>query len=253
MKNRKSKNKLWRFLYKFHRYTGLSSALVLLMLAVTGIALNHTDRLKLDSTMIQSSTLLDWYGIKSRSKLTSYALKKHWITQSEQQLFFNHAPLLKTENKLRGAIETADYIAIAFNQSLLLLTLEGEIIEQTQFDRLEKIGLNLQQQVIIQANQLIQTSDDDLISWHPYSKQDISWSHTSKPPSFLAKKIKKDARSTILPLERVVLDLHSGRFFGIIGVIIVDLAGLFLILLALSGCAIWIKHKLRSHKLRNGK
>ncbi len=245
-RNRKSKNRLWRFLYKFHRYTGLSSALVLLMLAVTGIALNHTDRLKLDSTMIQSSTILDWYGIKSPSELTSYALKKHWIIQSEQQLYFNHSPLLKTENKLRGAIETTDYIAIAFNQSLLLLTLEGEIIEQTQFDRLEKIGMNPQQQVIIQANQLIQTSDDDLISWHPYSKQDMSWSNTSTPPSFLAQKIKNAARSTILPLERVILDLHSGRFFGIMGVIIVDLAGLFLIFLALTGCAIWIKHKLRS-------
>jgi hypothetical protein len=246
MKNRKNKNKLWRFLYKFHRYTGLCSALVLLMLAVTGIALNHTDRLKLDSTMIQSSTLLDWYGIKSPSELSSYALKKHWITQSEQQIFFNHSPLLKTKNKLKGAIETTDYIVIAFNQSLLLVTLEGEIIEQTQFDHLEKIGLNPQQQVIIQANQLIQTSDDDLLSWHPYSKQDISWSHASKPPSFLAKKIKNAARSTILPLERVLLDLHSGRFFGIMGVFIVDLAGLLLILLALSGCAIWIKHKLRS-------
>jgi len=41
------KNWFWRFLYKLHRYTGLFSALILIMLAVTGIALNHTEDLEL--------------------------------------------------------------------------------------------------------------------------------------------------------------------------------------------------------------
>jgi len=244
----KNNFKIWHFLYKFHRYTGLSSAIILLMLAITGIALNHTEKLKLDSQMIQSKTILDWYGIKSPDNLSSFPTKNHWLTQSSQQIYLDYSPLPKTENTLIGAIETDDYMVAAFNHSLLLLSLTGEIIEQIPIESLEKIGLNSQHQIIIMSRQRTQYSNDELLSWNPYNKQDISWSTLSPLPNSIANSIKTSARSNILPLERVILDLHSGRFFGTIGLLIVDLCGLLLILLVMSGCAIWLKHKLRSFR-----
>jgi hypothetical protein len=244
----KNNHKIWRFLFKFHRYTGLSSAIVLLMLAITGIALNHTDELKLDTQMIESESILNWYGIQTSSNLTSFPTQTHWLSQSGQQIYFGHASLRKTENILIGAIETNDFIVTAFNNYLLLLTSEGETIEQIPIDKLEKIGINSLHQVIIQSKQLTLFSDDDLISWQPYTKRDISWSKPMPLPTLIANKIKKIARSNILPLERVLLDLHSGRFFGNMGVIIVDITGVLLVLLVLSGCTIWLKHKLRSFR-----
>lgn len=240
--------KIWRFLYKFHRYIGLSSAIILLMLAITGIALNHTEELSLNTRMIQSGTILDWYGIKSPDNLNSFSTKNHWLTQSDQQIYLDHSPLSITENKLIGAIETNNFIAAAFRNSILLLSSEGETIERITIETLEEIGINSQLQVIIKSKQLIQYSNDDLISWHPYTKQDISWSTPSSLPTIITNKIKQTARSNILPLERVLLDLHSGRFFGTVGVVIIDLCGLLLIFLVLSGCAIWLKHKLRSYR-----
>jgi len=74
---KKNKNQIWRFLYKLHRYLGLSSAIVLLMLSLTGIALNHTEDLNLDSLMIDSKVILDWYGIKSSETLNSFATRNH--------------------------------------------------------------------------------------------------------------------------------------------------------------------------------
>lgn len=242
----KNNHRIWRYLYKFHRYTGLSSAIVLLMLAITGIALNHTEELKLDTQMIQSETLLDWYGIKPPINLNSFSTKNHWFTQSNEQIYLDHSPLIKIENKLMGAIETNEYMVAGFKHSLLLLSLEGEIIEQTPINTLEKIGVNTNRQIIIKSNQLIQYSDDDLLSWQPYSKQNILWSKPSSLPTAISNTIKKTARSTILPLERVLLDLHSGRIFGTAGIVIVDLVGMLLIFLVLSGCAIWLKHKFRS-------
>jgi uncharacterized iron-regulated membrane protein len=41
----------------------------------------------------------------------------------------------------------------------------------------------------------------------------------------------------------VILDLHSGRLFGRIGVWLFDIAAILLILLALSGTLIWMKRK----------
>ena len=244
------KHSLWRFLYKLHRYIGLSSALVLIMLAVTGIALNHTDELKLDSQMIQSSAILDWYAIKSPASIKSFATKNHWITQINQQIYFDHSILLKNETSLLGAIETDDFIVAALNNSLLLLSLEGELIEQTPLNKIEKIGLTAQQNIVIKSSTAIRVSDDGLLSWHPYKKQDIHWSKSSQIPESISHDLKNNFRSSILPLERVLLDIHSGRFFGTAGVIIVDISGVFLIILALSGCAIWLKHKLRALKRR---
>ena len=245
------KNRIWRFLYKLHRYIGLSSAIVLLMLAVTGIALNHTDELKLDSQMIQSKAILDWYAIKPPENIKSFATKNHWITQINQQLYFDHSVLLKNENSLLGAIETDDFIVAALSNSLLLLSLQGELIEQTPLNAVEKMGLTNQQHVVIKSSKDIRISDDGLLSWHPYNNEQVLWSKITQAPEVITQDLKTNFRSSILPLERVILDIHSGRFFGTVGVIIVDISGIFLIILALSGCAIWIKHKLRAfHKSR---
>jgi hypothetical protein len=244
MKNRK--HRLWQFLYKLHRYIGLASAIVLIMLAVTGIALNHTEELNLDGNMIQSPTLLDWYGIKSPDNLKSFATTHHWLSQVNQQIYFDDSPLLTNENTLLGAVETDDFIVAAFNNSLILLSIEGKLIEQNSYERIESIGLDSQLSIFIQSNNIITYSNDGLLSWQAHKNKNIIWSSPSQLPESLAQSIKNNFRSTILPMERLLLDLHSGRFFGIMGVIIVDLCGIFLIILALSGTAIWLKHKLRS-------
>ena len=46
-----------------------------------------------------------------------------------------------------------------------------------------------------------------------------------------------------LSYERVLLDLHSGRIFGRVGVLVVDAAAVALLLLALSGFYMWFKFK----------
>ena len=48
-----------------------------------------------------------------------------------------------------------------------------------------------------------------------------------------------------LTLDRVILDLHTGRFFGTAGRIIMDLAAVAMLLLAFTGIRLW---RLRSKK-----
>ncbi len=244
-----NKNQIWRLLYKLHRYLGLSSAIVLLMLSVIGIALNHTEDLKLDSQMVASEVILDWYGIELSETLNAFATQNHWLTELNQKIYFDHSTLNTSKQGLLGAIETEEFIVTGFNNSILLLSLEGELIEASVIKTIEKIGLDTQKNIIIKTRNGIVFSDDGLLSWQPYddkNNQTIIWSKTSTPPNTLAEKLKTLSRSSILPLERVILDLHSGRFFGSFGVFIVDLSGIFLIILSLSGCAIWLKHKARN-------
>ena len=43
-----------------------------------------------------------------------------------------------------------------------------------------------------------------------------------------------------LTLDRVILDIHTGRFFGDVGRIAVDLAALALLLLSFTGVCLWL-------------
>ncbi len=242
----KKSNTVWRFLYKLHRYAGLFSAVILLMLAITGIALNHTDDLKLDSQMIESTIILDWYGIKTPNKLTSFQTKQHWLTQVNQQLYFDKTLLLKNKTTLLGAVETDEFIVVALSNTLLLLSLEGEVIEKITFNAVENIGITPLQAIVIKSDNKLTSSANGLLSWHPHHGEPIKWSKLSQLPAPITQNIKKNFRSSVLPLERVLLDLHSGRIFGFIGILLVDISGVLLIILALTGCSIWLKHKVRS-------
>jgi hypothetical protein len=242
----KKSNWIWRFLYKFHRYAGLFSAAILLMLAITGIALNHTEDLKLDSQMIQSKTILDWYGINTPVKLTSFSTKNHWLTQVNRQLFFDQTLLLKNNAHLLGAVETDEFIVVALTDTLLLLTLEGELIEQMPFNAINNIGLDPLQAIVIRSDNLLNRSEDGLLSWQPHQAGQIIWSKTSPLPATIRQNIQSSFHSSILPLERVLLDLHSGRIFGFFGVILVDISGILLIILVFTGSSIWLKHKFRA-------
>jgi len=244
----RKKNIFWRFLYKLHRYTGLVSAVVLIVIAITGIALNHTEDFELDSNMVQSPALLNWYGIKAPEQIISFSTKYHWICLIDQQLYFDNFLLLNNQKELIGVSETDDFIVIASQEALILISPQGEFIESIPLSNLEKIGSG-KQGIIIQSEQGLRYSDDDLMTWNSIdSNETINWSIPSQLPNSIAEDIKNQFRTSVLPLERVFLDIHSGRFFGLFGVIIVDISGVLLIILALSGCAVWVKHKLRTMK-----
>ena len=48
-------------------------------------------------------------------------------------------------------------------------------------------------------------------------------------------------RGEVLSLQRLLLDMHSGRFFGSKGVWVYDLLALLVFLLAGSGLVLWIR------------
>ncbi len=67
----------------------------------------------------------------------------------------------------------------------------------------------------------------------------VSWATAAPPDQELARALRNTWRGTGLPLERVLLDLHSGRILGEAGVWLVDAAALLFLLLAASGLWLW--------------
>ena len=96
-------------------------------------------------------------------------------------------------------------------------------------------------------------ASEDGLAWQALSEKESSatnrlvWASEQALPKSLSASLTKSF-SPSLPLERIVLDLHSGRFFGSNGPLVMDTVALLLIILSLSGVWIYIRSVRRRQK-----
>ena len=86
---RKQRLKLSSF-YVWHRYMGVSAAVLVLIVAVTGVLLNHTENFQFDSEHIKSDWVLDWYGIKAPDSLHTFLAGDRYVTLMGEHLSLIH-------------------------------------------------------------------------------------------------------------------------------------------------------------------
>ena len=114
--------------FLWHRRIGLVAIVLVIILAITGIMLNHTEELKLDENYVESSLLLGWYGLEPKGEAISYDVGEHVITVLDHQVFFNTYPVARTAQSYRGAVKAEQLIVLAFDTELILLTHDGEVL-----------------------------------------------------------------------------------------------------------------------------
>jgi len=225
---------------------GLTAAAFVVILAVTGLILNHTETLKLDSRMIKSDVLLDWYRIAPPENPVSFSTGNSWISQLGQRLYFNGQEIADTTGKLIGAATLNDIIVIAVNDQILLTTLTGQLIERLGSADGVPAGMRAitsddNDRLLILAAHGTYITDSDFIEWQERATTSTNWSKPSEIPAELYRQLVTAYRGSGLPMERVILDIHSGRILGPWGVYVMDAAAILFILLAAAGIWLWAK------------
>lgn len=248
----KRKTQFRRLLFVSHRYMGLTSAFFVMLLSISGIMLNHTETLKMDQQHLQSPSLLSWYGIKQAEMGHSFQIADNWLTEVQQRLLLNGQPLSTASCQLVGALIWQQMIIVACKNAVLLLTPQGETIEKLSAlhgvpQGITHLGVDSQQQIILRTEQQIFQVDADFIEWLPTQKNNILWLTPSALPKPLTQKLQQNYQGDGLSLERVILDLHSGRILGNWGVYLMDLMAMLFLLLAGMGVWMWSSRK-RHHK-----
>lgn len=255
MTRHKRKQIKFKSFYQWHRYIGISIALFVLLLSVTGIALNHTTELELNKSYIKNTRLLDHYGIKAPDSIISYNSNEHWVSQWQKRLYLNKDDLGIIGDTLTGVLNYQGMVVIGLSNSLLLYTPDAELIEKLgNVDGvpllINGIGITDKQELAVRTENGIFTADSSISVWN---KDDVAitvWSDTKALPAKLKHSLLENFRGKGLTLERVLLDLHSGRILKISGVYLMDFVALLLIFLACSGLWIWTIRliKQQSHK-----
>ncbi len=256
--HKKPRLKKLRSMYIWHRYIGVSAALLVIILAVSGLMLNHTDKLQLDSHYVSNNWLLNQYGIHAPTDIRSYSLQNHWLSQWGERLFLDQTEIGETPEKLLGALFYRDMLVMALESEVWLLTPKGELIEKLGGNEgipagMSAIGITDDGQVAVMAAHGVYSADRDLVIWQDSPEAITVWVDSENLPADLYQHLLQKYRGYGLSLERVVLDLHSGRIFGQYGIYIMDAAAVLMLFLAFSGSWIWGIRWIRKRQRRGTK
>jgi hypothetical protein len=232
----------------WHRTIGFIATLFILVLVVSGLALNHTGVLKLDRIFIENEMILDWYGIAPEKAPVSYRAGTHRITQIDSRLYLDEDEIQDNPEDLLGAVNSANIMVLAFSDSIYLITEQGDLIEkitrrQGLPEKLQGIGLGRDGAILIRSGAMVLYADMELQTWRPYLETAVNWSVSDQLPGALEKILIRRYRGKGLSLEKLFVDLHSGRMFGGAGVFLVDVSGIIFIILSITGWWLWIKRR----------
>jgi PepSY-associated transmembrane protein len=235
---------VFSIIHKWHKKFGVFVALFVILIVISGIALNHSQQIKLNTNYIQSEWLLDLYQINPASDPVGFQSSDIWVSQVGERIYFNKSEIAKDVSKLIGSVFINGLFVIAFDGQLTLLTNTGEVIEHLTGAEgvpagMEEIANDDQDNVIIKAAHGFYKVNLDVMDWNESDYLDANWISASPIPDQLKSDLLKQYRGSGLTIERVLLDLHSGRIVGSWGVYIVDLMALLFLFLALSGVWMW--------------
>jgi len=237
-----------RKLRVLHRWLGICAAAFLLLLGVTGIALNHSSALGLDSRRISSAWLLDWYGIRAPEPGLAFRTGDRWVSSAGGRLYLDGAEIAGAGlGTLVSAIEYDGTFVAASEDQLVIVSAGADVIDRIDVSRLlpgpvralaaddSGLWLRIDGQAFVLDPISLQLGTATAATPVP------AWVEPGALPEELEAGIAAAWRGQGLSPERVIMDLHSGRLFGLGGVATMDLAAIAMGFLAISGALIWFR------------
>ena len=147
---------------------------MIIFLALSGFALNHSLGLKLSNTKLSSDWLLSWYGLEQAASDGFELDSGDWLYQAgDNQLLLNKQKVAQCQPPLLSVVEIEQQLLALCKDALVILTAKGELIES--FTQLQGLPEDLTG-LIAQNNQLylrgesgVKTFDADSLALAPSS------------------------------------------------------------------------------------
>lgn len=223
---------------RWHRRLGVASAIPVLLLAVTGIALNHDEQISGLDGFVQSGWLLDWYDIGTPTEVLGSQVAGVEVLSADGIILLNGEARLFDQSPLLGALEHQDLLHVITQTELHLFTLQGQRVESLALPAtVTGISLTTRPEIVrLEPDKSL--FNIDTLSPVPHSLYPVITGQLGEqlePQPGAAAMF----RRLVLPRSRVLQDVHSGRFFGRAGVLVMDLFALLFIALAITGIRMW--------------
>lgn len=255
MKTSKSlHNRLIRHLREWHRKLGIIAAFFIIFLSITGVALNHTTTLSLAHKPISNLWLLDHYGITPPNDIRFYLDSSLQVTNNlvwlDDKLLLESSDDIVSAGVMSAKVAkdtTIDVFVIASQTHLYIYNNQGEMLDQLGEETgipegIEALSIT-KDAVTVKTSSGYYQSDSDFLFWQAISPLiEPLWITAQSVSPQKEQQASLAYRSQFLTLERIIVDAHSGRILGLVGVLFMDAVAILLILLSLSGIYIWVRY-----------
>lgn len=233
---------------RWHRLAGIASTLIVIITVMSGLALNHGDVLGLSRSHPHNVLIDTLYRQSAAAVPDGYATARGWITQLGSQVFRDEQTFAQRQTALRGALILRDNLYLAFSDAVVQYDVEGQVVEifgalDGLSPPLTRLGVAGQNLVIATASGLVIFDAVQGSARASAAIENVQWATRATLPTRLVAPLAAAYRGDGVTYERVLLDLHSGRLFGLAGELVVDGAALCLLSLALTGAYMFFKFK----------
>ena len=232
-------------LRRWHGRFGIAAAIFFLFLAITGIALNHTAKLQLAAYRIHASWLTRWYGFKVELPTQAFAEKGALLVCANGVWLLNDKVIAENVPQSLGMVESNRILYIATRENLYIYSTDGLLVEKVSGASLPALPIRAigaaQSRLMLQTTSVVYASTAGL-DWQSASPRGVRWSHAvaiaSSEQSRIAERLVPG-----ISAETLLLDVHSGRIFGSYGPVVVDIVALILVVLGVSGVAVFCRSR----------
>ena len=229
-----------RILRRWHGRIGLVSAFFLLFLALTGLALNHSGLLDLDKRSVTNSWLLRWYGLHPMIPESGYSIGATYFSWDAQKWVIRDKVIAARTATPVGAVEIGGIVFIATRDVLYLYRVDGQLVDKISGLALPAMTISMlgkSSRAVVLRTPGGDFASEDGVDWQKIKSNSVIWPAPQNLPARERQEM-APAFTPSLPLQRVLLDAHSGRALGRYGPLFVDILAIFLIALSVSGA--WI-------------
>lgn len=243
------KRKRWS--RRIHRWSGLILLVPILIASLTGLILNHTVDLDLSNRHVSANWIQARYGMALEGEPTAFGLEgKAHAAEWDGKIFFGNK-LIDDESRLVGAVPLRDGTAVVTTGAVHYFGLDGELIETLgsvtlPSGEISRAGRTENLELTLETGEGIFKSDANLLEFSDASAANASaWSEKIVPEESQKQLWKTAFSGEGIPMDRVILDIHSGRFFGNVGKWIYDLTVIGVVILSITGFVLFLRTRKR--------
>lgn len=236
---------LLRTVRHWHARLGALAALFFILMVVTGLALNHTSSLQLNQRTVSTPWLMAWMGLRTELPSQGYHVGEQYLVSTDEKTLLGDKHLVNVRSLVLGAVAWNGMVAVADHNTLYLYDSQGSLVDHMSAENLPQqslLGLGLMGDVLVLKTAKGNFKTADALHWQlltdtEASAKNLTWAMPSALPSTMHAVLMTHFAPSV-SLERVILDLHSGRMFGNYGPLLMDAVAIILLGLAISG--VWM-------------
>ena len=245
-KGRRSGPRRWH--RQWHRYLGAVFALPLLWLVISGLLLQHGEKLGLSEKKVSSAWLLKQYDQIPEGMPTVTRAGRFRVAGWDGEVFVDNR-LLEESGTLVGAVALPAELVVAVENEIFVYDAQGLYLDRLGEESLpavplEKIGIDSANRVHIRTDAGQHMLGEGFFEFELASPEsEVVWSSLSEGVE------ERDSLQQVLvegsefTWSRVITDLHSGSLLGKVGRFFVDLTGVAVLVLTVLGIRLLVRRK----------